>query len=148
MLPANRFCALEAGVSILKTLCAREPTGLRLASLARAAHDLGERAVAVNALKSLLAYIHDKGVDVSEPFLAPLERFDSIVPDADPVRWLVAAVLEQLELREGFSSFYAGPEARERLEDIHALGLGSPEMARRLELVRRRIAGQRPSGGI
>jgi hypothetical protein len=103
--------------------------------------------MSVNALKSLLAYIHGNGVDVSEPFLAPLERFDSIVPDADPVRWLVAGVLEQLELRERFSSFYAGPEARERLEDIHALGLGSPEMARRLDLVRRRIAGQRAAWG-
>jgi hypothetical protein len=108
VLLANRFCALEASLSILKSLCAVEPTRLRLASLARTAHDLGERASSVYALNSLLAYIHKNGVDVSEPFLAPLERFDSIVPDADAVRWLVAAVLEQLEHRERFSSFYAG----------------------------------------
>jgi FkbM family methyltransferase len=145
VLLANRFCALEASFSVLKTLCVVEPTRLRLASLARTAHDLGERASSVNALKSLLAYIHKNGVDVSEPFLAPLERFDSIVPDADAVRWLVAAVLEQLEQRERFSSFYAGPYARERLEDIHALGLGSPEMTRRLDLVRRRFGGERPA---
>jgi hypothetical protein len=61
------------------------------------------------------------------------------------VRWLVAAVLEQLERRERFSSFYAGPNALERLEDIHALGLGSPEMTRRLDLVRRRFRGERPT---
>jgi FkbM family methyltransferase len=138
---ANRFCALQASFSALKELCALEPTRLRFASLARVAHDVGERAVSVGALKSLLAYIHENGVDLSEPFLAPLERFDSIAPDSDLVRWLVAAVLEQLEHREYYSSFYAGPNARERLEDIHALGLGSPEMTRRLDLVRRRFGG-------
>ncbi len=100
--------------------------------------------MSVNALKLLLTHIHKNGVDVSEPFLAPLERFDSIVPDAEPARWLVAAVLEQLEHRELYSSFYAGPNARERLEDIHALGLGSAEMSRRLDLVRRRFGGERP----
>ena len=131
---AKRFCALEESFSILKMLCAQEPTRLRLASLARTAHDFGERATSVNALKSLLTHIHENGVDVSEPFLAPLERFDSIVPDSEPARWLVAAVLEQLERRERFSSFYAGPNALERLEDIHALGLGS--------------AGNEPSPGL
>ena len=143
---AKRFCALEESFSILKMLCAQEPTRLRLASLARTAHDFGERATSVNALKSLLTHIHENGVDVSEPFLAPLERFDSIVPDSEPARWLVAAVLEQLEHREWFSSFYAGPNARERLEDIHALGLGSAEMSRRLDLVRRRFGGELPDG--
>jgi hypothetical protein len=52
--------------------------------------------------------------------------------------------LEQLERRERFSSFYAGPSARERLEDIRALGHGSPEMERRLDLVRKRFDDRRP----
>jgi FkbM family methyltransferase len=142
----NRYCALAASVSTLKAMCAREPTRLRLASLARVAHDFGERAVAVEALKLLLVHIREKGVDTGEPFLAPLERFDSLAPDPNPAHWLVAAVLEQLETRERFSSFYAGPSARERLEDIYALGLGSPEMTRRLDLVRRRFGGERVQG--
>jgi hypothetical protein len=140
---ANRFCALESSFSTLKALCAREPTRLRLASFARVAHDFGERAMSVNALTLLLSNVRESGVDPSEPFLPPLERFDLIAPDPSPAHWLVAAVLEQLERRERFSSFYAGPDARERLEDIHALGLGSPEMARRLDLVRRRFGGLR-----
>ncbi len=143
---ADRFRALEASYSTLKELCAREPTRLRLASLARAAHDLGERAQSVNALTRLLANIRQSGVDPSEPFLAPLERFDSIAPEPEPARWLVAAVLEQLEHRERFSSFYAGPNALERLEDIHALGLGSAEMTRRLNLVRLRITARAARG--
>ncbi len=54
--------------------------------------------------------------------------------------WVQGAVLEQLERRERFSSFYVGPRALGRLEFIHALGFGSPEMERRLELVRLCIA--------
>jgi FkbM family methyltransferase len=138
--PVIRFRALEASLLTLKAVCARDATRLRLASYARVAHDFGERAAAVNALTQLLANIHQSGVDPNEPFLAPLERFDSIAPEPNAAHWLVAAVLEQLEHRERFSSFYAGPNARERLQDIRELGLGSPEMTRRLNLVRLRFA--------
>jgi FkbM family methyltransferase len=141
---SDRVRALEASYRVLKSVCEREPTRLRLSSLARAAHDYGERAVSVNALAQLLGYIHHAGVDTSEPFLPPLERFDAISLGEESVRWLVAAVLEQLERREWFSSFYKGPSARERLEDIHALGHGSPEMERRLELVRLRFDNRLP----
>jgi len=111
---------------------------LRLASLARVAHDYGARVVSVNALRLSLEYIRHTGVDPNEPFLPPPERFDSI-PCAEPIPWLVAAVLEQLEKREHYSTFYVGAAALERLEDIHAPGFGSPEMERRLSLVRLRI---------
>jgi FkbM family methyltransferase len=141
---SDRFCALKASYMTLKAVCEREPTLLRLSSLARVAHDYGERAASVNALAQLLGSIRHAGVDTSEPFLPPLERFDSISFGEESTRWLVAAVLEQLERRERFSSFYAGPTARARLEDIHALGHGSPEMERRLELVRLRFDNRHP----
>lgn len=136
--PLKRFRALETSFIALKSECERSPVRLRLASLARVAHEFGARAVTVNALRQLLAYIRQAGVDPSEPFLAPPERFESI-PATEPVSWLVAAVLELLEKREHYSTFYVGAAALERLEDIHALGLASPEMERRLDLVRRRI---------
>jgi FkbM family methyltransferase len=136
---SERFSALETSYLVLKAVCERDATRLRLSSLARVAHDYGERAASVRALAQLLSYIRHAGVDPDEPFLPPLERFDSISCGEEPARWLVAAVLEQLERRERFSSFYAGPAARERLEDIHALGYGSPEMERRLDLVRLRF---------
>jgi FkbM family methyltransferase len=142
--PLNRFRALETSFLTLKELCTRDPTRLRLASLARTANDLGERAAVVNALTQLLAYIQQNGVDPNEPFLAPLERFESVAPEPNAAHWLVAAVLEQLEHRERFSSFYAGPSARQRLEDIRELGLGSPEMTRRLNLVRLRFSREHP----
>jgi FkbM family methyltransferase len=148
----ERFRALEASFLQLRGLCEREPVRLRLASLARVANDYGERAVAVNALTQLVDSIRRTGAaDRSEPFLAPLQRFDSIAPGENAGGWILAAVLEQLERRERFSSFYAGPSALERLEVIHTLGFGSPEMERRLELVRLCIAeatrakGRRPT---
>jgi hypothetical protein len=116
--------------------------------LARVAHDFGQRAVAVNALTQLLESIRLKGVDPNEPFLAPLERFDSIAPGEALVGWILGAVLEQLEKRERYSSFYTGPSALDRLEDIHTLGFGSPEMDRRLDLVRLRINLARAAKGL
>jgi hypothetical protein len=137
--PLDRFRALEASFLGLRAECEREPVRLRLASLARVAHDYGARAAGITALKQLLEYIRQAGVDPNEPFLLPPERFDSIPFGADPVLWLIAAILEQLEKREHYSTFYVGPTALERLENIHALGFGSPEMERRLDLVRLRI---------
>ncbi len=137
----ERFRALEASFLQLQALCEREPLRLRLASLARVANDFGERAVAVGALTRLVESIRQTGaVDPNEPFLAPLERFDFIAPREALDKWILGAVLEQLERRERLSSFYAGPSALGRLEAIHALGFGSPEMERRLELVRLCIA--------
>jgi FkbM family methyltransferase len=140
----ERFRALEASFLQLRELCDRHSKPLRLASLARVANDYGERAQAVDALKRLVEFIRQTGeVDKNEPFLAPLERFDSIAPRESLDNWILGAVLEQLERRERFSSFYAGPSALQRLEDIHTLGFGSPEMGRRLELVRLCIAKAR-----
>ena len=150
----DRFRSLEASFLQISALCEREPLRLRLASLARVANDYGERAVAVNALTRLVESIRQTGaMDPNEPFLAPLERFDWVVPGEKLGNWILGAVLEQLERRQRFSSFYAGPSALERLEVIQKLGFGSPEMGRRLELVRlcisqaRAAKDQRPSFG-
>ncbi len=145
---AERFRALETSFLQFRALCEREPSHLRLASLARVAHDYGARAVVVKALTQLAESIRLTGiVDPNEPFLPPLERFDSIAPGESLGSWILAAVLEQLEQRERFSSFYAGPSALDRLEAIHALGFGSQGMERRLELVRLCIDRARSANG-
>ena len=132
-----RFPALEASFRHLRALCQRNPSHLRLSTLARVAHDYGQRGVVVSALAQLLESMRSTGTfDPNEPFLPPLERFDSISPGEQLGGWILAAILEQLEQRERFSSFYAGASALQRLEIISALGFGSPGMKRRLELVR------------
>jgi FkbM family methyltransferase len=136
----ERFGALEASFSLLRILCEREPSYLRLASLARVARDYGARMLAVNALQYLNNTIaqHNQ-VDLNEPFLAPGERFDSVSPGEAIGNWVLAAVLEELERLGHYSSFYTGASARQRLEMIRSLGFGSAEMERRLRLLRKRL---------
>lgn len=137
---AERFAALAAGFNVLKTLCEAQPSYLRLASVARIAQDYGARSLAVDALQRLGDDIlqHDR-VDASEPFLAPGKRFDSIAPGESMRDWVLAAVLEEYERLGSFSSFYTGVSARRNLEIISTLGFGSPEMERRLLLLRKRF---------
>lgn len=137
---SERFDALEASCSTLNILCERQPSHLRLASLARVARDYGARSIAVNALQYLSNVILQRNnVDLSEPFLAPGERFDSIPPGEAVGNWVLAAVLEELERLGSFSSFYSGASARQRLEIIRTLGFGSAEMERRLRMLQKRF---------
>jgi FkbM family methyltransferase len=137
---ADRFGALQASLGILKDVCERTPSRLRLASLARVARDYGARSLAVRALQQLSnAIAREKLADASEPFLAPGERFESVPPGEAIGNWVLAAVLEELERLGAFSSFYTGVAARRRLQAIDKLGFASPEMKRRLHLLHRRF---------
>ena len=137
---AERFGALESSFSLLKVLCERQPSYLRLASLARVAQDYGARSIAVNALIQLKNDIHqNQGVNPEEPFLAPGERFESIPFQESIGNWALAAVLEEIERLSSFSSFYTGLSAQKRLEAIRELGFGSAEMDRRLRLLQKRF---------
>ncbi len=137
---ALRFEALRASFDILRTLCERAASHLRLASLARVSREFGARSFSVSALQLLNDAIERQDrLDFSEPFLAPNGRFDQIPPTSDVTKWIEAAILEELERTQHFSSFYSGGQTIARLERIASLGMGSPEMARRLNLVRRRL---------
>lgn len=138
--PSERFDALEGSFNLLRILCERHPSHLRLASLVRAARDYGARSLAVMALQRLSeAILQHRQVDPSEPFLAPGQRFDSVPPGEALGNWILAAVLEEFEKLSSFSSFYTGTSARQRLEIIRALGFGSAEMERRLRLLQKRF---------
>ena len=105
--------------------------------------------MAVKAVGRLIESIRLNGVvDAAEPFLPPLERFDSLAPDEALASWMLSAALEHLERRGWLSSFYAGPSALDRLQTIHALGFGSPDMERRLDLVWLRINLARAAKGL
>lgn len=137
---ADRFSALERSFNLLTMLCGGRPISLRLASLARVAKDYGARSVAVDALNQLSKHIIERGrIDPSEPFLVPSERFDSIPSVGHGANWILASVLEELEKLASYSSFYTGNAARQRLEIIRDLGLGSSEMKRRLDLLQQRF---------
>ena len=100
------------------------------------------RGPASGALNALARFIvKSNSIPVGEPFLAPGARFDSVVPGASLGDWTLAAILEELERTERFSSFFAGASGRSRLESIRELGYGSAEMDRRLQLLRKRFGG-------
>lgn len=140
---AERFAALEESLVRFKAICEKQPSYLRLSSLARAARDYGARSLAVSALKHLWNIIdQQRQADLGEPFLAPGKRFDLVSPLDAIGNWIAVAILEELERGSHFSSFYTGMSALSRLEIIRDLGFGSDEMKRRLDLIQLRFGLQ------
>ena len=137
---AERFSALETSFSQFNILCERQPSHLRLASLTRVARDYGARSVAVNALRQLWENFQQSNrLDLSEPFLAPGERYDSVRPGTSIGNWVLSAILEEFERLESFSSYYTDTSNLQRLEIIRNLGFGGKEMQRRLSLLQQRF---------
>lgn len=137
--PAERYAALRRSGDLLAKAAAGPPQFMRLASLARVSRALGAREAAVLGLRRLAQHADARGgLDVSEPFLAPCERFESVPPRAKGSDWAVASVAEELELLSFLSSFYGGTAVLPRLQLIQALGFSSMEMSRRLHLVNAR----------
>jgi hypothetical protein len=140
---SHRAAALSKCFSTFKLLTEREPKGLRWASLARAAADLGERMLAVQALQQLCnEVLQKKQVDLSEPFLAPSQRFDGVDPGESMGDWVMAAALEELERLSAYSSFYTREATLPRLGAMQSFGFASPEMQRRAALIRQRFASR------
>jgi protein O-GlcNAc transferase len=135
----SRVVALERSMQILKALIAN-PLYLRESTFARVAREFGARQDAVKALNALATRIlTTKQVNPREPFLLPLEPIDCKGVDSNHGNTIFAATLEGLEVFSAFSSFYTGQSSRGRLEVISKLGLGSPEMCRRLNLLNKRF---------
>ncbi len=137
---AERFDALNRSYHRFRSLVDASPTQARLSSLARIAQDYGARAVAIDALSRLFNSIAQRGrVDLDEPFLAPAARFDSLDPKGALGDWMLVAAAEQLERLQEYSTFYRGRSAQQRLEMICRSEFASPDMHRRLGLVRQRF---------
>lgn len=157
--PARRVSALLRALDIIQG-CARDrPTLAVWQSRARIAWEAGERELAVHVLNQIVERCMQAGptltaatfeADLTWPFLAVSPRFDDLAPleRGDPreaehelTRWLMAGALEERERLRAFSSFYTAgdPSTLACLESIARLGYQSPEMARRLELVKRRL---------
>jgi hypothetical protein len=124
----------------MKALCDQAPSGLRLATLARCARELGARTLAVGALQRLLEAMNERGTaDLSEPFIVPEAHYEAVAPRASTVaKWCFCAAMEALEQLGHYSLFYSGTASEPRLAAIAELGFGSEEMARRLWQLRQR----------
>jgi hypothetical protein len=114
---------------------------------ARLAWETGRRDAAIEALFLATQRLEGEADQaLTEPFLAPAERYDW-VPAADrPGDWLRCAVIEQLEKLRAFSSFFVRDTTPEILGPIMGLPFRSPEMDRRWQLVRMAGGGQAKAG--
>jgi hypothetical protein len=142
-----RFEALQTSYHGLSHLCRSQPSGLRLGSLARAALDFGQRAVAVNALSQLVQHIQTtSNVDVSEPFLLPCPRYEQLPVKSEQIgNFVYASALEALNGCASYSSFYSPAQSLERLTGIEKLGFGSPAITNTIQLIRKRMAASSPA---
>lgn len=137
---AERYSALRSSYVRIKSLCDSQPRHLRGSSLARIARDYGARSVAVQALGELCNEVFQRRqADVSEPFLAPGKRFDSVPPRDSMPLWVGAAALEELERNSHFSSFFTDESAVRRLTMLEKMGFASDEMKKRLDLTQQRF---------
>ena len=142
----QRWAALQLSLGIWRAAVELQATPTRLASLARVAAAAGERVLALNALTQILqSWASLAHFDTGEPFLPALQRFEALTPPPDPAAWFVAAVLEAHESLSSHSSFYADRTSLPRLEMISQLGYASPEMQRRLRLMRARFPTAAPA---
>ncbi|HEX3694977.1 MAG TPA: FkbM family methyltransferase [Polyangia bacterium] len=141
--PGARLAHLMKAIEHESEAVTARPSLPVLQTLARLAWEAGFRAVAVQTLNTLISRcLEGDSVEAAIPFLPACPRFDQVALAGDDLRsWILAAALEQRERLRAFSSFYTArdPATLQTLETIAHLGYQSPEMARRLALVRQRV---------
>jgi hypothetical protein len=138
--PTARLRALSDSVAILRQLCEAEPQSPHWSSLARVAIAFGARAVAVGALDRLVQMLGGGQIAFNQPFLPPNEDAVTEEKGGDRSQWLLRLALAALERQASFSSFYSPSASCARLERLNNLGYLRPEMARRFQMVRRRLS--------
>ena len=141
-----RVAALNASLQILTDIANEQPQLMHHASLARVARELGERKRSNRALETAWHRIQQtREINLSLPFLTPVPESETVEPAGAVDLWSICSLLEGLERGLGYSSFFMGQESLERLEALRQLGLGSPQMQRRLDLMLRRHGLTQPA---
>jgi len=138
-----RFDALKESHRLLQMLCVEHTDGLRKASYARVALAFGNRHKSVQRLGELMDKIsREQKIDLTEPFLPPIPRFDDINPTNQYGNWIAASLVEAIELFSTYSSFYTNAENLRRLEFLNNLGFPAQAVQRRIRLIRARFPAQ------
>jgi hypothetical protein len=137
--PGKRYAALRHARTKLAAFVQASPSGPRLMSLARVNADLGLRSNALDVLEQL----RRMGADISreatnEPFLAVSDRFENMEPGNELTNWMLAAVLDQMEMLGTYSGYFSGMASLGNLQAIKQLGFCRPEIERRLRLLEMR----------
>ena len=133
-LPAQIRCAaLHHAYRMLAALCNRSPTTARYSTFARVAWEGGWRGESIVALRQMAAYTRQNPFQPSEPCWPANPRFDDIPTAGNPALWFATAILEQLEIAQGYSSYVTGMSPW--LDWLCQQPLASHEMHRRKTLI-------------
>jgi hypothetical protein len=143
---SQRYAHLHAALKALFGTLRRTPSLPALLTLARVSWEAGRRQIAVETLNLLVKRLFaPSGIPSAwpfpddQPFLPVSPRFDHVTPrEDDPQIWLLASVLEQRERLRALSSFYTAddPATLTCLQALEQSGYATPEMTRRMNLVR------------
>lgn len=135
--PAARVGLLVSAFNSLKHICETSPSLPRLLSLVRVSGELGEREYAIGVLEVLYELFNSSDqLVIDEEHLAALERYDNIDPIGVVGEWCLSSVAEARIKYKYFSSYFdIAAESLETLELLKELGLQSPEMERRRQLL-------------
>ncbi len=112
----------------------------RAMTAARLLHTAGETVRALEIIKQLNDLIHQKNMalQVTEPFLSPIQRYDaaSIDSDAAALRWVISAIMESKEVWSAYASYFSRSISLKFHENLIDLGYASPELVRRYQLLK------------
>lgn len=122
----RKYSALLAAFNGLDKFCKASNNPSALATYARVARDLGHRALAFSALRTI-SVLTD--VEIDQPFFPALARFDDTEAGENVGHWFHAAAFEQLELLNAYSSYF--DKDRVRLEWLCDKASPSAEILRR-----------------
>ncbi|MBK5276960.1 MAG: FkbM family methyltransferase [Desulfuromonadales bacterium] len=132
---AVRVSALKKAAMLLSMLCDVEATVPRLSSLARVLAALGEKTLACEAIQKALNLCPDLEFELGdEPFLLPAPRVEWRESTAEPGRFLVLALFEQLQRLYCFSTIICPQFYLEIIDDFTSKYILTPELERRRQL--------------
>lgn len=134
-----RSFALGRALDAAKGDVEKKPTLPRRLTLLRVAFEAGARAVAVEQAASALRELDPNMEQLDAPFLPALPRYDDVAPGSRVGPFVAAQLLEAFAKLRTHSGFFEGPDQVGLLEAFARYGFPDVEMARRLEMAKRRF---------
>lgn len=136
--PAVRFAALDLACRTLGHLLQShpQPPTAWLLTFARIGAEYGARSWALRALEPILQMARTGTIPLHHPFWPPASRYDRLPTSPQMADWLVASVVETMELLGRHSTRFAAPSIG--LDWLCGLPYATPEMLRRRALCQAR----------
>ncbi len=134
----NLLEAYRCSIKILQ--CGSNHNIERLSTFARIAFDVGERAIGVNIVTSIINQVGTQlNILVKEPILPANSKYDDIKPKGNIEEWLFASILEAFIINHAFSSYFTGNNSLSAIEQLDRYGYMNDEIKRRYDVMKRKF---------